>query len=224
MQPAEPVESSLVRRSQGYVLPPNSTSDEGGCIVTPGLLPPGQVLVNGSDNLQPSLADCCRSCREQEDCNVWQYCAQQVLARLLRAGGRAGGQAARQHRAGYLTGSGGGGSRLHIAGKSLPCVDSKEVEEWARGSKRHQAASTGCLPSFWPGHHVCACMYSQYGGASVRCALLPVQKGCFEDFGNYSSPYMGCDLLLQTLSEPANGRPMVVVDAPAFIGGARGLG
>lgn len=68
----------MVGYGQGSILPPHNTGSGSGCIVFPDLLPPGQALVDPEDNLQPSVEECCRSCREMEECNVFWYCGEQV--------------------------------------------------------------------------------------------------------------------------------------------------
>lgn len=68
----------MVHYGEGTLLPPNDTASGGGCVLLPDVLPSGDPLVSPEDNLQPSLEECCRSCRELERCNVFWYCREQV--------------------------------------------------------------------------------------------------------------------------------------------------
>lgn len=47
-----------------------------------------------------------------------------------------------------------------------------------------------------------------------------MQEGCTDATYNLTAPYLGCQLVAQRLTQPGTGRPVLLVPAPAFTGGA----
>lgn len=57
---------------------------------------------------------------------------------------------------------------------------------------------------------------------AALCKLLAVfatQGGCFSGAYNLTAPTGGCELVDQEVTRPGTGRPLLLVEAPAFTGG-----
>lgn len=72
--PLQEAQAQRIPQGRGVLVPPSQAKDQGGCLVFPGLLPPGTVLRSAADNIVGSFGDCCSSCRQVPTCNVFAQC------------------------------------------------------------------------------------------------------------------------------------------------------
>lgn len=81
------------------------------------------------------------------------------------------------------------------------------------------AAASASSPAVVQRNPFCCLTFLQPSLLECRLCLLP-QGGCSNAAYNLSAPFQGCQLVLQEETRPGSGRPVLLVQAPGFVGGA----